>query len=59
VPRFSPIEQADLKLSLDKVVAGAKVRGLAGAVPVEVVRTEWIGADGAVSGAAIARHRRP
>jgi hypothetical protein len=32
-------------LSLDKVVAGAKVRGLAGAVPVEVVRTEWIGAD--------------
>ena len=32
-------------LSLDKVIAGAKVRGLAGAVPVEVVRTEWIGAD--------------
>jgi hypothetical protein len=32
-------------LSLDKVVAGAKVRGLAGAVPVEVLRTEWIGAD--------------
>ena len=32
-------------LSLDKVVAGAKVRGLAGAVPVEVVRTEWIGSD--------------
>jgi|SRR6516165_8907234 hypothetical protein len=32
-------------LSLDKVVAGAKVRGLAGASPVEVVRTEWIGAD--------------
>lgn len=32
-------------LSLDKVVAGAKVRGLAGAVPVEVVRTEWIGGD--------------
>src|SRR5262249_46130347 len=32
-------------LPLDKVVAGAKVRGLAGAVPVEVVRTEWIGAD--------------
>jgi hypothetical protein len=32
-------------LSLDKVVAGAKVRGLAGAVPVEIVRTEWIGSD--------------
>src|SRR6516165_6016924 len=32
-------------LSLDKLVAGAKVRGLAGAVPVEVVRTEWIGSD--------------
>src|SRR6516162_6311148 len=32
-------------LSLGKVVAGAKVRGLAGAVPVEVVRTEWIGSD--------------
>src|SRR5262252_8824438 len=32
-------------LSLDKVVAGAKVRGLAGSVPVEIVRTEWIGAD--------------
>src|ERR1700730_18633447 len=32
-------------LSLDKVIAGAKVRGLAGAVPVEGVRTEWIGAD--------------
>jgi hypothetical protein len=34
-----------LMLSLDKVVAGAKVRGLAGAAPVEVVRTEWIGSD--------------
>jgi hypothetical protein len=32
-------------LSLDKVVAAAKVRGLAGAVPVEVVRTEWTGSD--------------
>jgi SNF2 family DNA or RNA helicase len=32
-------------LSLDKVIAGAKVRGLAGTVPVEVVRTEWIGTD--------------
>jgi hypothetical protein len=32
-------------LSLDKVIAGAKVRGLAGAVPVEVVRIEWIGDD--------------
>src|SRR6516165_1313174 len=32
-------------LSLDKLVAGAKVRGLAGAVPVEVVRVEWIGSD--------------
>jgi len=32
-------------LSLDKVIAGAKVRGLAGASPVEIVRTEWIGSD--------------
>src|SRR6202022_1366200 len=32
-------------LSLDQVIAGAKVRGLAGAWPVEVVRTEWIGSD--------------
>lgn len=32
-------------LALDKVVAGAKVRGLAGASPVEIVRTEWIGSD--------------
>src|SRR3981081_434420 len=32
-------------LSLDKVIAGTKVRGLAGASPVEVVRTEWIGSD--------------
>src|SRR5262245_65961389 len=32
-------------LSLDHVIVGAKVRGLAGPVPVEVVRTEWIGAD--------------
>src|SRR5262245_1633623 len=32
-------------LGLEKIVAGAKVRGLAGAVPVEVVRVEWIGAD--------------
>src|SRR3954471_20147111 len=32
-------------LSLDKVIAGAKLRGLAGAAPVEVLRTEWIGAD--------------
>jgi hypothetical protein len=27
-------------LSLDKIVAGAKVRGLAGVVPVEIVR-KW------------------
>jgi hypothetical protein len=32
-------------LGLEKIVAGAKVRGLAGALPVEVVRVEWIGAD--------------
>ena len=32
-------------LSLDEVIVGAKVRGIAGPVPVEVVRTEWIGAD--------------
>jgi superfamily II DNA or RNA helicase len=32
-------------LSLDKVIAGARVRGMAGASPVEIVRTEWIGSD--------------
>lgn len=32
-------------LSLNQVIAGAKVRGLAGASPVEIVRTEWIGSD--------------
>src|SRR5512132_2296553 len=32
-------------LSLNNIISGAKVRGLAGATPVEVVRTEWIGAD--------------
>jgi SNF2 family DNA or RNA helicase len=32
-------------LSLNQVIAGAKVRGLAGVSPVEIVRTEWIGAD--------------
>jgi hypothetical protein len=46
-------------LPLDKVVAGAKVRGLAGAVPVEVVRTEWIGSDARTwsTGAPTARPR--
>src|SRR5206468_2657209 len=32
-------------LSLENIVAGAKIRGVAGASVVEVVRTEWIGAD--------------
>jgi hypothetical protein len=32
-------------LPLDQVIAGAEVRGLSGATPVEVVRTEWIGSD--------------
>ena len=32
-------------LALDKVVAGAKLRGLAGPAVVEVVRVEWIGSD--------------
>lgn len=32
-------------LSLNQVIAGAKVRGLAGASPVEIVRTEWIGSE--------------
>ena len=32
-------------LSLNQVIAGAKVRGVAGASPVEIVRTEWIGPD--------------
>jgi hypothetical protein len=32
-------------LALDKVVAGAKIRGLVGPAVVEVVRVEWIGSD--------------
>jgi hypothetical protein len=32
-------------LALDKVVAGARIRGLAGSAVVEVVRVEWIGSD--------------
>jgi hypothetical protein len=32
-------------LPLDQVIAGAEVRGLAGATPVEVLCTEWIGSD--------------
>ena len=32
-------------LSLEKIVAGAKLRGLAGSAVVEVVRVEWIGSD--------------
>jgi hypothetical protein len=32
-------------LVLDKVVAGAKIRGVAGPTVVEVVRVQWIGSD--------------
>ena len=32
-------------LTLEKVVAGAKVRGVEGPAVVEVVRVEWIGSD--------------
>jgi hypothetical protein len=32
-------------LALDKVIAGAKIRGVAGPAVVEVVRVEWIGSD--------------
>jgi superfamily II DNA or RNA helicase len=32
-------------LGLEKIVAGARLRGVAGAAVVEVVRVEWIGAD--------------
>jgi hypothetical protein len=32
-------------LGLEKVVAGTKVRGIAGPAVVEVVRVEWIGSD--------------
>jgi len=32
-------------LGLEKIVAGAKIRGVAGPAPVEVVRVEWIGTD--------------
>ena len=32
-------------LGLEKIVAGAKVRGVAGPTTVEVVRVEWIGSD--------------
>src|SRR5580704_17731198 len=36
---------ARFMLALDKVVAGAKIRGVAGPAIVEVVRVEWIGSD--------------
>jgi hypothetical protein len=32
-------------LGLEKIVAGAKLRGVAGPTVVEVVRVEWIGSD--------------
>jgi hypothetical protein len=32
-------------LSLEKVIAGAKMRGVAGPAVVEVVRVQWIGSD--------------
>jgi hypothetical protein len=32
-------------LALDKVVAGARIRGVAGPAVVQVVRVEWIGSD--------------
>jgi len=32
-------------LTLEGVTAGAKIRGVAGPVAVEVVRAEWIGSD--------------
>src|SRR3977135_3081934 len=32
-------------LGLEKIVVGAKIRGVAGLAAGEVVRTEWIGAD--------------
>jgi hypothetical protein len=32
-------------LGLEKIVAGAKLRGVAGLAIVEVVRVEWIGTD--------------
>jgi hypothetical protein len=32
-------------LGLESIVAGAKLRGVAGAAVVEVVRVEWIGSD--------------
>ena len=32
-------------LGLEKIVAGAKLRGIAGPTVVEVVRVEWIGSD--------------
>ena len=32
-------------LTLEKIVSGSKVRGLAGPAVVEVVRVEWIGSD--------------
>ena len=36
---------ARFMLTLDRVVAGAKIRGVAGPAVVEVVRVEWIGSD--------------
>jgi hypothetical protein len=41
-------------LSLDKIVAGAKVRGLAGVVPVEIVR-KWNPELGEIFGCAARR----
>jgi hypothetical protein len=32
-------------LGLEKIIAGAKLRGVAGPSVVEVVRVEWIGSD--------------
>ena len=32
-------------LGLEKIIAGAKLRGIAGPSVVEVVRVEWIGSD--------------
>ena len=32
-------------LDLEKIVAGAKLRGVAGPAVVEIVRVEWIGSD--------------
>ena len=42
---FVPAKGPERMLGLEEVIAGAKVRGIAGPTAVDVVRVEWIGSD--------------